>query len=558
MPLKVRGRMMVILVAVLAGMALLVGIHHWSGVRIEEEIARTDEIRRTIDHLGKLRVSIVELELAAKDLVITYADGLDANRVADMAFFVKDFRSDYAAVKEFAATAGAGFGGRDVGVEFDKLVRLIDSELKPAVVAKNLPKILELKDSVSDQSLFIKETITSFNDLGIAGMKRAFAEVTTAVTLASQASMLALAIAVVMLAPIIFMIARSILRPLAQLTTCMQRIAEGDTEIEVPAVKRRDELGEIARTVEVFKRNASDMRRLEASQEQDRLRVEAEKAATMASLADRFNASVGSVVERASHAVETMRGLAADMASAADETHRLGAATGTASEQATANVQTVASAAEELATALKEVSGQVTRSASVAQQAVQDAQATNETVESMAEAARKIGEVVGLINNIAGQTNLLALNATIEAARAGDAGKGFAIVASEVKNLATQTARATDEISAQITAMQSSVNQSVAAIRRINSVIAEIDEIATTIAAAVEEQEAATREIARNVSEASVGTQEVSRNIGAVTETAERSGKAAEAVRSASESLSTDVKQLRGEVDGFLAQVRAA
>jgi methyl-accepting chemotaxis protein len=246
------------------------------------------------------------------------------------------------------------------------------------------------------------------------------------------------------------------------------------------------------------------------------------------------------------------------MASAADETHRKGAVVGASSQQATNNVQSVAHATEELSEALKEVADHVGRSTVMAKRAVSDASEANTTIEGLAEAANRIGEIVGLINNIAGQTNLLALNATIEAARAGEAGKGFAVVASEVKSLATQTARATEDISTQIAAMQSAVLHSVEAIRRINTVIVEIDGIANAIAAAVEEQDAATREIARNVSEAALGTQDVSKNIEAVTRTAEESGRAAEAVLSASHSLSDDFSALKAEVDGFLDQVRTA
>jgi methyl-accepting chemotaxis protein len=188
---------------------------------------------------------------------------------------------------------------------------------------------------------------------------------------------------------------------------------------------------------------------------------------------------------------------------------------------------------------------------------VQEAEATNETVQGLAEAASKIGDVVDLINNIAGQTNLLALNATIEAARAGEAGKGFAVVAGEVKNLANQTARATEDISAQIMAIQNETNDAVGAIERIRDVVVEVNEIATTIATAVEQQGVSTQEIARNVQQAARGTQDVNENIENVSRAAGETGTAAGQVLGASKDMARQAEELRSEVERFLAEVRA-
>ena len=275
-------------------------------------------------------------------------------------------------------------------------------------------------------------------------------------------------------------------------------------------------------------------------------------------LAGTFEKSVQTVVDDVSSSADSMKTTAQSMAAIAEATSRQAIAVAAASEEASTNVQTVAAAAEELSTSVSEISRQVTQSTRIADQAVEEVNRTTKSVQDLADAAQKIGEVVKLINAIAGQTNLLALNATIEAARAGEAGKGFAVVASEVKSLAKQTAKATEDIASQITAIQDAAGATVEAIKGIAATIGQTSEIATTIAAAVEEQGVATREIARNVQQASVGTAEVSKNIAGVTRAADDTGKAAAEVLSASETLSRQSDDLRSQVGGFVAQIRAA
>ncbi len=359
-------------------------------------------------------------------------------------------------------------------------------------------------------------------------------------------------------AVLVFVIVRGITGPIAGMTGAMGALAEGNLEIEVPAIDKTDEIGEMASAVQVFKDNAVRVKQMEVEQAEAAKRAEEEKHQLMNKMADDFQASVGGVVQAVSSASTQLQSSAQTMSTISEETSTQATTVAAASEEASSNVQTVASAAEELTSSIGEISRQVAQSTEIADSAVTAAERADEMVQGLAMSAQKIGEVVALITDIADQTNLLALNATIEAARAGEAGKGFAVVASEVKNLANQTAKATDEISGQIGGIQTSTDDSVKAIQGITKTIGEISEISTTIATAVEQQGAATSEIARNVEQAAAGTGEVSSNIAGVTKAASESGESANEVLSAANDLSQQSEMLKSEVDKFMAQVRAA
>jgi len=347
-------------------------------------------------------------------------------------------------------------------------------------------------------------------------------------------------------------------RPLALMTDAMAKLAAGDNSIEIPSIEKRDDIGAMARTVQVFKENAIEMERLRAEQIETEKRAQEEKRQAMLKLAGDFEDSVKGVVDTVSSSATEMQSMAESMSATAEQTNQQAAAVAAASEQATANVQTVATATEEMSASIGEIGRQVEQSAAIAQRAVAEAEKTNGTVQGLAEAAEKIGAVVELISGIAEQTNLLALNATIEAARAGDAGKGFAVVASEVKSLANQTAKATEEIGQQIAGMQSITGEAVEAIGSIGETITEVNEIAASIAAAVEEQGTATQDIARNVQEAARGTQEVTGNISGVSSGAQETGKAASQVLETSSGLADQAKDLSSQIDDFLIAVRSA
>ena len=275
-------------------------------------------------------------------------------------------------------------------------------------------------------------------------------------------------------------------------------------------------------------------------------------------LAGTFEADVQSVVSDVSAAAASCKSAAETMTTTAEQTSQQASAVSAAAEEATTNVQTVAAASEELSASVREISRQVAHSTQITNEAVQETTRTNASVQTLSEATDKIGEVVRLIADIAGQTNLLALNATIEAARAGEAGKGFAVVASEVKALATRTAKATEDIAAQIRAIQETTREAVLAIRGVSGTIGQINAVTTAIASAVEQQGSATQEIANNVQQASMGTADVTSNIAVVSHAAEVTGKTAGIVLKASDKLIDQSDRLGSRVRAFVAQIRAA
>jgi len=378
---------------------------------------------------------------------------------------------------------------------------------------------------------------------------------------------------------IVIFTARSIVTPVKAITETMEVLASGDTSVDIPGLDRADEIGLMAASVDIFKKNAIKRMRLEEearlAQEEQAKREREEMEATaareraenearearaqrIADLIADFDAKVSQALDTLSSASTEMRASAGSMVQISGNTQSQSTAVAAASEQATVNVQTVASAAEELSNSISEISRQVQTANQTAGQAVSEAERSTASVNALSESAQRINQVIDLINDIASQTNLLALNATIEAARAGEAGKGFAVVASEVKSLATQTAKATEEIASQIADMQTTTEEAVSAIATIDQIIQQNSEITTGISAAVEEQSSATNEISRNVQEAASGTQEVSEKITHVAQGASETGSAGEQVLAASSELEQVADSLKGAVEQFLTDVRAA
>jgi methyl-accepting chemotaxis protein len=349
-----------------------------------------------------------------------------------------------------------------------------------------------------------------------------------------------------------------IVKPMHTLVAVLQRMAKGD-RLEITGMERGDEVGETARAVNDIRTMVAETAAREAEAKlTEEARAASQRKADMHKMADQFQAAVGQIVDTVSSTSTELEAAANTLTKTAENTQSLSATVASASEEASANVQSVASATEEMSSSVNEISRQVQESSRIAGEAVKQAQQTDARINELSQAASRIGDVVKMITAVAEQTNLLALNATIEAARAGEAGRGFAVVASEVKALAAQTAKATEEISTQIASMQTATEDSVGAIKEIGGTIGRISEIAAAIAAAVEEQGAATQEISRNVGEAAKGTAMVASNITDVNRGAGETGSASAQVLSSAQSLSSESNHLKLEVDKFLSMVRAA
>ncbi|CAK0762459.1 methyl-accepting chemotaxis protein [uncultured Gammaproteobacteria bacterium] len=355
-----------------------------------------------------------------------------------------------------------------------------------------------------------------------------------------------------------WLVGRIIAGPVREMTAVMSRLANGDNSVIVPATERQDEIGEIARTVEVFKENAERVVALQTEQEEGRRQAQQTQRKAMIDLSDELERTVRSAIQAASVATGAIRTEAGSLEANAESASRQTATVAAASEQANANVESVAHSAERLSGSISEISRQVSQSSRTAREAVTQASKTDTTVQSLAQASEKIGQVVGLITNIASQTNLLALNATIEAARAGEAGKGFAVVANEVKALANQTARATEEITREIDGIKTATYQSVNEIKAIAATIGRIDEALTMIAQAVQDQGIATTEISRNCGEAASGTRSVSADIQEVRRAAEATGAAASTMRTTTGRLAEEFAALQRQVDGLVTRLRTS
>ncbi|MCG5238279.1 methyl-accepting chemotaxis protein [Azospirillum doebereinerae] len=445
-----------------------------------------------------------------------------------------------------AAGALAAFGKGEASVFALRRAELAATEGSNGVLAENRALAQRFTETVDRQIAAMKAEAGA----AAAGATVAIGNGRTMMILFALASLIGAA------ALAWFVAGRGIASRVSQLSDAMRAIAGGNLDARIPQAGS-DEIGDMAQALIVFRDTATVAKEANARAEAERGRAAQERRRAMVEMAESFETSVRSVLERVSRAAGEMQDMAQSMTRNAQATTGEASSAAGTSQQAEGSVKAVAAATEELSASIQEIGSQVTASSQIARKAAEDAQRTDRTVEGLSTTANKIGEVVQLIHNIASQTNLLALNATIEAARAGEAGKGFAVVASEVKNLANQTGKATEEISAQITAMQSVTREAVEAIRSIAGTIGDINEIAATIAAAVEQQSAATREIARNVGEAADGTQHVRNSIDSVARSAVESGQSANRVLTASATVADEVRSLGSQVDTLVGRMRA-
>jgi len=386
----------------------------------------------------------------------------------------------------------------------------------------------------------------------------AYTVVNASVDTTTQAFAIVAGAALAITVGVALFIGMNIARPIVRLTGAMERLAHGKLDSEIPAGERGDEIGQMARTVQIFKENAIRVQELSHEQDAMRVRNEEERRAAMASLANDLEASVKGMMGELVRSAGSVRAEASSMLENAKQTSHHSDSVAHSVQEATSEVESVAAGAEQLRASIDEITRSITQSAQLARGAVDEAGRTDGIVQGLSEASRKIEEVVGLIQSIAGQTNLLALNATIEAARAGEAGKGFAVVAQEVKNLANQTAKATEEIGTEIAAVQGATHAAVSAIRAIVGTIRQVDESLGTVAAAVEEQDAATRDISERSQRAATDTMAVMQEMRLVQQAAETTGHSAGAVQNTTEELSRSFNRLDHEIEAFITRITAA
>ncbi|MDQ7250067.1 methyl-accepting chemotaxis protein [Dongia sedimenti] len=512
----------------------------------------------------KNAVEVTEAAALGAEMYQIIADA-EINRALDQT--AKDWadkkaeaEQDLAAVAATAITEAEKAAMGEAKAAYGNMVAIFENEMLPKLkeTADLTPEMRDLDGKIDEQAAALATGMRKIRDIEIATADESDAAFDARGAEGALHSMILSGLAVVLGLAIAFLLARAIVRPVKAMTATMGRLSRGDMSAEIPGTARRDEIGEMSQAVQIFKDSMVEAERLRTEQERQKTEAAAQRRVDMTRLADQFEQAVGGIVKTVASAATELRASAQSMSSTAEETNKQAQSVASASNEAATSVQTVASAAEELSSTVDEIARQISQSNDVASTAVRQAETTNSEVASLATAAQKIGDVVRLIEEIASQTNLLALNATIEAARAGEAGKGFAVVASEVKTLATQTGKATEEISGQIAAVQAATQNSVTAINGIGETIRTISTISGTIAAAVEEQTAATREIARNVQQAAQGTAEVTENIVSVSQAANDTGAAAGQVLSSAEELSHQAELLRGELSRFIEVVRAA
>jgi methyl-accepting chemotaxis protein len=546
--------------AVTAGLAaILVG-----GMMVNERLgsamlsdskAAADREQALIGEVGAAEAALLRVQIAARDMrLAASADELDAAR--------ERMRAQSRAGAQQLERAIGQTARADQKERLTKVRSLVDGYRSGAeelgMAASPDTRVSRERGRAADDWSAIEALLGETSELAARSAAGVDADVVEATAKANRVGLaVGLAVVLLLVGSAVFL-QLDVARPIRRIGVVLRELADGNRQVRIPYTERSDEIGDTARAAETCRGRLLRMEEMEAEQKRAEARAASQRSLDTQTLADNFEAAVGSIIAVVSTSASDLQAAATSLTGTADTTQQLAASVAAASESASTSVRTVAAASDELAASVGEISRQVIESNRIAHEAVRQAQQADARINELSKAASRIGDVVKLITAIAEQTNLLALNATIEAARAGEAGRGFGVVAAEVKALAAQTARATDEIGHQVTGMQVATRESVASIKQIGTIIGQISTISSVIASAIEEQGSTTREIARSVQQAAQGSTQVATNITEVNRGATETGAASGEVLLAAEKLANQGNLLKAELDRLLATMRAA
>lgn len=558
--LSIKNRLVALGAVACLGAVVLTGVSLTVNSSLQSSVEQSQQRQEQLSVVSTMRETTLLVMLNAMDTIIDKDEGKIQpermteieNGLAELAKLAPELQrlADTPEERQIAEAVPAKIQGLKTGILVD-LKKLVEAKADQAAFAQIDDVLDENGEELSDMLTKMEQSVSA--ELAAAA-SHAEDKLSTANWIVGGVFAAMIAIVV----PFVWLLVRSITRPMSKLTSVMGQLAEGRDDLEVPGQSATDELGEMARTVEVFRQNSEKMKSLEADKLAGQAKAEEERRNELMGLADEFERSVLSLMQELGEAMNGMASTSRDMAGKVSSTSESAQSAQASAHAASGNMQTVAGAAEQLTASIREIASQINSANDVSNSAVEEAEQASARMQALVEASGRIGEVVNLINDIAGQTNLLALNATIEAARAGDAGKGFAVVASEVKSLATQTAKATEEIAAQIAEIQGTTTSAVGAIEGMSQTIEKIREISTTVAAAVEEQDMAAADISSNIQDAAQRSGDVSANIESATREAGEAGSNAQEVNGLAQQLTQKAEAMNKQVREFVGRLRAA